>query len=297
MTGGNRLLIGAAWPAVFFLYWFRTREQVLRLEHGHAIEVIALAAAAVYSFLLAFRRDITLYDAVVLGGIFFVYVYLVSRVPSEEPELVGPSRVIGRLPTIQRRVLIVTLFVYSAAAILSCAEPFADGLVHSGKQLGIDEFLLVQWIAPLASEAPEFLFASILAWRGRAAVGMGVVLSSAVNQWTLLVGGLPIVYALSRGDLTPLPLDARQTTEVLLTAAQCTFAVAVMLSLSMSRFEAGMLLGLFTLQFVLPFESARHAMAGLYLLLTMIIGLRNWRDVGGLLTLARHEQVEPSGSP
>src|SRR5205807_1404293 len=42
MTGGNRLLIGAAWPLVFFLFWLRIRKNVLTLEHGHAVEVLAL---------------------------------------------------------------------------------------------------------------------------------------------------------------------------------------------------------------------------------------------------------------
>ena len=64
------------------------------------------------------------------------------------------------------------MFAYAALAILASAEPFAEGLVHSGTQLGLDEFLLVQWIAPLASESPEFLVAGILAYRGRASVGI-----------------------------------------------------------------------------------------------------------------------------
>ena len=39
------------------------------------------------------------------------------------------------------------------------AAPFADGLVDIGKHHGIDQFLLVQWVAPLASESPEFVVA------------------------------------------------------------------------------------------------------------------------------------------
>ena len=63
----------------------------------------------------------------------------------------------------------------------AAAEPFAEGLVESGRTLGIDEFLLVQWLAPLASEAPEFLLASLLAVRGKAAAAMGLLLSSKLN--------------------------------------------------------------------------------------------------------------------
>mgnify|MGYP003335434889 CR=1 FL=1 len=51
------------------------------------------------------------------------------------------------------------LFALAAVVILLCAEPFAESLVASGSELGIDQFLLVQWLAPLASEAPEFIVA------------------------------------------------------------------------------------------------------------------------------------------
>ena len=108
---------------------------------------------------------------------------------------------LGTLPRLQRRLSIIVLLLAAAATIFAAAEPFAEGLVHSGVQLGIDEFLLVQWLAPLASEAPEFLFAGILAYRGRAGVAMGALLSSKVNQWTLLIGGLPLAYSLSGGHL------------------------------------------------------------------------------------------------
>ena len=50
---------------------------------------------------------------------------------------------------------------------LAAAEPFAEGLVQTGETLGIDEFLLVQWLAPLASEAPEFLVAALLTLAAR----------------------------------------------------------------------------------------------------------------------------------
>ena len=287
MTGGNRLLIGAAWPVVFFIFWGRARRPVLALEHGHAIEVIALAAAALYSFVLPLKGNIGLYDAVILVGIFVTYVYLISRVETEEPELIGPSRTIGMLPKVARRLTIIGLFVYAAAAIVLSADPFAEGLVHTGTQLGIDQFLLVQWIAPLASEAPEFLFAGIVAWRGRAPVGLGVVLSSAVNQWTLLVGCLPIAYDIAGKSLRTLPLDGRQNEEVLLTAAQCAFAVALMLNLKMSALEATLLLSLFVLQFVIPNETFRLTMAVGYLAAAIVILIWQRRDIVALFRLAR----------
>jgi len=275
MTGGNRLLIGVAWPLVFFLFWLKVRDRVLMLERGHAIEIVALALATVYSFVIPLKGDIALYDTVILTAVFAAYMYFVARAPTEEPELIGPAQTIGSLPKRRRRTAIAALFVFAALAILAAAEPFAEGLVHTGTEFGVDEFLLVQWLAPFASEAPEFLVAAILAWRGRVGAGMGTLISSKVNQWTLLIGGLPMVYAVSNGSFDALPLDSRQTEEVLLTAAQSAFAVAILASLSLSAWEAGILFGLFAFQFAIPNTHIRLGVAVVYLILTA--GLLLWQ--------------------
>src|SRR5437870_5342052 len=123
-------------------------------------------------------------------------------------------------PTPLRRGAVGALFIFAAGVGILSAEPFADGLVTTDRRLGIDEFLLVQWLAPLASEAPEFLVAALLAVRGKPGAALAVLLSSRINQWTLLVGSLPIAYSIGAGHVAPLPLDERQVAEVLLTAAQ-----------------------------------------------------------------------------
>ena len=124
--------------------------------------------------------------------------------------------------------------------------------------MGISEFLLVQWLAPLASEAPELLVAGLYAWRLNTNAGLGTLVSSKVNQWTLLVGTLPIVFAVSSASLHGLPIEPRQREELFLTAAQSFFALAVLSNLSMSVREAWLLFGLFWAQFlvgaVLPEE-------------------------------------------
>ena len=209
--------------------------------------------------------------------------------------MIGPARLIGSLPRAQRRTVLVALFVYSAAAILTSAEPFAEGLVHTGEQFGIDKFVLVQWLAPFASEAPEFLVAGILAYRGRASVGMGALLSSKVNQWTLLVGGLPVAYALSTGAWH-LPLDARATEEMFLTAAQSIFAVAVVLSLSLTLREAAMLFVLFGVTFIVPNTEVRLAAAVVYLALTLGMIVIQRTEVRSLWRSARETLAETNAA-
>ena len=294
MTGANRLLIGLGWSAVFFIFWMRTRGRVLRLERGHALDVAALTAATLYSLTIPFKGSISLFDTVILLAIFGAYMYGISRAEGGEPHLVGPAAWLGGLSMRRRRAANAWLFVFSAGVILASAEHFAEGLVESGTKLGIDEFLLVQWLAPLASEAPEFLVAGILAFRGRATMGLAALLSSKVNQWTLLVGGLPIAYSISGETLSGLPLDARQTEEVFLTAAQSLFAVAVLASLSLDRFEAAGLLGLFMIQFLIPISEVRLAIAAVYMVLAVVMIVRQRREARSLLRWALAAMRDPA---
>jgi cation:H+ antiporter len=125
----------------------------------------------------------------------------------------------------------------------------------------------VQWIAPLASEAPEFVVVAIFAWRAAGEAALGTVVSSKVNQWTLLVGMLPLVYAIALRAPSPLPLDARQEQEILLTAAQSLFAVALLLDRRLSVVGAGLLFALFAVQFV--WEELRVELSVVYVILAI----------------------------
>ena len=162
----------------------------------------------------------------------------------------GPARYLGSFPVFTRRAWVIGLFLASGTVILLFAEPFAHSLQEAGKQLGISEFLLVQWLAPLASESPELLVAGLFAWRLNTNAGLGTLVSSKVNQWTLLVGTLPIVFAISSASLHGLPISAVQREELFLTAAQSFFAVAILSNLKLSLREAGYLFGLFWAQFI-----------------------------------------------
>ncbi|GBC86534.1 hypothetical protein HRbin12_00527 [bacterium HR12] len=296
MTGANRLLIGIGWSLVVLIAYLRSRRRLgerisdVRLERAHAVEVSFLALATVYSLTLPLKRTITLVDAAILVGIFAAYTWRISRAPAEEPHLVGPARLIGTFRTGRRRAAVVGMFLFSAAVIVACAEPFADSLVQTGRQLGISEFLLVQWLAPLASEAPELLVAGRYAWRLNTNAGLGTLVSSKVNQWTLLVGTLPIVFALASSGVSGLPIDAHQREEILLTAAQSFFGLAVLATLSISIREALMLFTLFWAQFVIGAvvpESAggveRIVVSAAYLGLGSFLFLRQAPLIGPLL--------------
>jgi len=300
MTGGNRLLIGVGWPLLFALFYWRWRKGELAVDRQRSLELTFLAVATIYVVFIPLRDHISLMDTIILVSMFVMYVILTSRVESEEVELVGPARTVGRLADAPRRAIVVLMLAYAGLVIFGAAHPFAEGLVDTGEEFGVDEFLLIQWVAPLASESPELMVASLLAWRGRAAAGMGALISSKVNQWTLLIGTLPIAFSLSAGQfdiLSGLPLDHRQREEILLTAAQSAFAIAVFVNLKMGRNEALALLILFATQLFITNESARLVYAFGYLTLT--IGLLIWHrsDVLPLLRSARDTALGREGLP
>src|SRR3990170_1861798 len=266
MTGANRLLVGFAWPVVFFLFWLRERKRDLVVGEGNSVGLVFLGAATLYSFSIPLRGHLSLIDSAVLISFFIVYLALSSRAPPrDEQVLVGPAQTIAALPLRWRWATVIGIFAFAAGTIFAAAEPFAEGPVDSGESLGIDEFILVQWVAPLASEAPEFLLAAILALRGRPTAGLTVLISSKVNQWTLLVGSLPLAFSISGTTLTPLDMDSRQTEEVFLTAAQSLFAVAILMSLSLSAWEAGVMFALFAGQLLFPQPEVRWGFGAAYM--------------------------------
>ena len=295
MTGSNRLLIGIGWSMVVFVAWWQwrrrgVRKSEVRLERSHSVELAFLTLATAYSLTLPLRSSISLIDAAILIAIFAAYTWRIARSPAEEPHLVGPARYIGSFSVARRRAAVAAMLAFAAVVILLSAERFAEALVGTGADFGISEFLLVQWLAPLASEAPELLIAGLYAWRLNTNAGLGTLVSAKVNQWTLLVGTLPIVFAITSSSLHGLPIDATQREELLLTAAQSAFAVMILANLSISVREALALFGLFWAQFVIGavVPSSVHGierivMSVVYLMLAAGILLRDRRRMPSLL--------------
>lgn len=271
MTGANRLLIGVGWAAVVVTYWLKTGKRAIVLEPQHKIEILYLGLATIYSFTIPFKQQLDLLDAVVFISIFVFYMRAASRAVHVEPEIEGPPEMIVGWGKGARRITTVIFFLFSGFTIFIAAEPFAEGLLATGRTFEIEEFILVQWLAPLASESPEFIVAILFALRAQPGTSMGALLSSKVNQWTLLVGMLPVVYAVSAGKFGPMVMDNRQMEEMLLTAAQSLFAVAVLANLSFSLGEALLIFILFSAQLIMPDPRLRYYFS--YFYITLTIGL------------------------
>lgn len=298
MTGSNRLLMGLGWPVVVLIALAVARKtsgrptNLLSLEPSNRIELGFLLVAGVVAFVIPASGQIHLVLGIALLAWFGFYLFTISRGEAEEPQLVGTAAAIGMLPKHMRRSTVVTMFILAASIILLCAEPFANSLVSAGTQLGIDQFLLVQWLAPLASEAPEFIIAAIFAARGKGTAAIATLISSKVNQWTLLIGSLPIAHLAGGGGYS-LVLDARQVEETLLTATQTMMGVALILALRFHRGTAWALLALFVIQFPITSTHGRLILCGVYAVLAVAGLIVNRRHVIATLRAPFSRSVTP----
>jgi cation:H+ antiporter len=277
MTGSNRLLLGFGWPLVVLVALAVARRRTgrrasaLHLPADVRVDIGFLAALAVLAFAIPVLGSIPIWFGLLLVAGFGLYLRRAGQAHDgdEEEELVGAAALIGDLPRTRRRVVVIGMFVVAAAVILASAEPFANALVQSGSRLGVDGFFLVQWLAPLASEAPEFIVAVLFALRGKGAAAIGTLIASKVNQWSLLVGSLPVAHLLGGGGAA-LPLDGRQVEEFVLTASQTVMGVAIIVALRFSRLSAIALVAIFALQFVVPDTTGRYVLSALQLAIAAV---------------------------
>lgn len=287
MTGANRLLVGIAWPLIVLLYWWRSKKKGVDLHRENITEISFLALSSLYSFVIVLKGRIDIFDTIVLVAIYFLYLWRVSRGAKEEAveeAEVGPSAALTKLPKAKQYTLIIGMAIFAAFVILISAKPFAESLIASGEQLDINKFLLIQWLAPLASEAPTVIVTILLTLAFLPSSALSALISDKINQWTLLVGMIPLAYSIGLGHIGHLPLDARQGEEFFLTAAQSLFALSLLLCLRLSLKSALVLIALFLVQIAIAFIYINDEpktivsltyLSWIYLILTVIVTFYN----------------------
>lgn len=264
-TGANRLIVGLFLPLIFFVAARKIRQRTgKRIESidmpvHSSVEVLALLAATLYSFVIPIKGTLALYDAAILVALYTTYLLMVFRLPAHEEEdadLPIVARKIREQPVRRQKQIIALFFVLGGAMLLFSVEPFYDNTIELGEILHVDPYFLFQWVAPLLSEFPEFITVLYWAVTMRATLGLTNAVSSKVNQWTLLLAMVPLVYlfgTLQQGDLQwAVPFDREQRVEILLTGAQGFFAAACLVNLRFERWEAWALLALWVTQLVDP---------------------------------------------
>ncbi len=262
-TGSLRLLVGLGWPLIFgvavFGSWNRERRLLtrIRLDEEHSVEVLALGLPIVYFLVIYFKGTLTLLDAAVLMAIYFLYLWVLKKVPPRELEevedLEAIPRRIMRLPRRGQVLAVTLLFVSGGLLLYVAAEPFLHSMLRFAVYFGVSEYLFIQWVAPFLSEFPEKL--SAMYWarqREKAPMALMNMVSANINQWTMLAAMIPIVYSFSVGAPTYIPFDSFQRAEILLTVAQSMLGMLLLSNMSFHIVEAGGIFFLWGLQFVRP---------------------------------------------
>lgn len=267
LTGAIRLLLGLGWPAIYFVFVVagrrtgKRRWPSIKLEHEHAVEVVGLVPPLLYFLVILWKQWIGWIDAVVLIALYGIYLWVLMRNPPKQEEELSDAPPVSRWAYNQRgwrqKAAIGGLFVLGGALLYLTAHPFLESMLAVAGLLGIGQFFLVQWLAPFLSEFPEFV--STINWARRvtrAPMALMNIVSSNINQWTILAAMIPLVYGFSHlhhhGTWSDFHFDAPQRIEIVLTLLQTLLGVLLLANMEFDWLDASALLVLWLVQFVVP---------------------------------------------
>jgi cation:H+ antiporter len=203
LTGSLRLLTGLGWPMIYAVAAFGYRRRYgkpmreIRLGNEHCVEVVGLFVPLHYMLFVWAKGSLNVFDAAVLILIYAAYLFVLGKLPPQEAEGIDdlesiPRAIVKSRPGV-RNLLIASLFVVGGLLIYVSAEPFAGSLLAVSAAIGVPSFVFVQWVAPFVSEFPEKV--SAFYWARtvhKAPMALMNMVSSNINQWTLLAAMLPI---------------------------------------------------------------------------------------------------------
>jgi cation:H+ antiporter len=224
------------------------------LQPAHSVEVVGLLACMAYVAVIWWKATLGLVDAGVLIGIYVAYLMLLRRIPPEAAEGIEdlewiPRTIVRSRPSV-RIGLIAALFLLGGGLIYFMAEPFLGSLLALSTVLGVPAFVFVQWVAPFVSEFPEKVSAFYWARTvDRASMALMNMVSSNINQWTLLAAMLPIVFSFSRGAASTIAFDPRQELEILMTLGQSLVGALLLINMELAWWESASLFFLWAVQF------------------------------------------------
>jgi cation:H+ antiporter len=286
LTGALRLLTGLGWPVIYFTAALTHRRRLgtplgcIRLEPHQSVEVIGLLVPLIYVAVIAVKGTLTVYDAAALTLIYAAYLAILSRLPAEGHESVDElptvPRTIVKSPKFARIAMIGGLFVAGGLLIYYSAEPFLASLLAIATLAGIPNFIFIQWVAPIVSEFPEMASTVYFARKvDRAPMALMNMVSSNINQWTLLMAMLPVLYSISVGAPTTIPFDAEQRLQLWMTLGQALVGLMFLINMELAWWEAAVLFVLFVIALAIPstakvVTAAYFAWAGVELVRMMV---------------------------
>jgi cation:H+ antiporter len=269
-TGSLRLLVGLGWPLIYFVAaGFRKKLVSVELEKEHSVEIFGLLLPILYFVFIWWKGTLTLWDAFPLMLSYFLYLWILWKIPPKEQSEESmenldyiPRKVLALRPPL-RGMAIMGLFATGGAILYFTAHPFLNSMLALASTFGFSTFVFVQWVAPFLSEFPEKL--SAFNWARKvstANVALMNMVSSNINQWSILSAMIPILFVISAGEIKPLVFDQMQRHEILLTILQSFLGFLLLLNLKLVFYEALILFVFWAVQFFVP--SSREIMLYVY---------------------------------
>ena len=286
LTGAIRLLIGLGWPMVYFVFVAgrpsaTERFPSIRLGREHATEIVGLVPPLLYFAVILGKARFSWVDALVLTACYLAYLWVLFRhaAPASDglADASAVSRWAYRQPGWRRPAAIAALFLGGGLLLYLTAHPFLESMLALAGLVGVSQFVLVQWVAPFLSEFPEKV--SAIYWARRAShvpLALMNLVSSNINQWTVLAAMIPLVYGYStlrhHGVWLDFRFDAAQRLEILLTLLQSGLALLVLATMEFGWRDAAVLFVLWLAQLLRP--SLRDAAAIAYGLWIALLALQ-----------------------
>jgi cation:H+ antiporter len=286
LTGAIRLLLGLGWPMIYFVFAFFGRHEAterlpsIKLEREHAVEVVGLVPPLLYFIVIVLKQSLSWVDALVLCALYGAYLWVLLLSPPHAAEGIADvprvSQWAYRQRGWRRRAAIGGLFAVGGYLLYATAHPFLESMLAVAAVFGVSQFVLVQWVAPFLSEFPEKVSAFFWAKRvTHAPMALMNMVSSNINQWTVLAAMIPLVYGYSHyhhtGTWAAFHFDAEQRLEIVLTLLQTGLGIAVLANMEFDWLDASALFVLWAVQFFVP--HLRQEVAVAYGVWIVVLGI------------------------
>jgi len=276
LTGAIRLLLGLGWPMIYFVcayFSYRRgsgRLPTIQLDHEHSVEVVGLAPPLLYFVVILLKQSFGWIDAVVLVALYVAYLWVLLKNPPHDTEQLSQAPRVSQWAYRQRgwrqKAAIGGLFAVGGYLLYVTAHPFLESMLAVAAMFGVSQFVLVQWVAPFLSEFPEKV--SAFAWARRvthAPMALMNMVSSNINQWTVLAAMIPLVYGYSHlqhhGVWADFHFDRAQQLEILLTLLQTALGMVLLANMKFEWLDASALFVLWLAQFLVPHWREEVALA------------------------------------
>jgi cation:H+ antiporter len=287
LTGAIRLLLGLGWPMIYYVFAFFGRRRgetglpSIKLRPEHATEVIGLVPPLLYFIVIVVKQTISWVDAVVLMVLYALYLWALLRNPPHDVEQLADAPRVSQWAYRQRgwrrKAAIGGLFAAGGFLLYVTAHPFLESMLAVAALVGVSQFVLVQWVAPFLSEFPEKVSAFLWARRvTHAPMALMNMVSSNINQWTVLAAMIPLVYGYSHyhhtGAWADFHFDAEQRVEIILTLLQTGLGMVVLANMEFDWFDATALFVLWIVQFLAPHLREEVSVAYALWIVILLVG-------------------------